>query len=165
MGGRDGFFEDAKKQNPEPSCSTRRCTRAPQYLVVEQKFGWGLPASTPPGPHALGHPTPLSGAVLRRDSSSAKLRDPRHTLPLRLPSDLEMAPESIERANKDPVSVDVGKARGALRRPRFRPRARRARARSAWRGQWDSTARLLLKRAGRSRPYAGEVAYVKGMIY
>ena len=152
-------FEDAKKQNPEHPFN-RKVYEGASVLVVGQNFGCG--SSREHAPQALmrwGIRAIVGGSFGEIFFGNCVILG----IPCLVASqaDLEWLQKAIERAPKDPVSVDVEK-----QEVRFGDRVIKATVPDGPRtqlvaGTWDSTA-VLLEAGGAIEATAGKLPYVKG---
>ena len=152
-------FEDAKKQNPEHPFN-QKVYEGASVLVVGQNFGCG--SSREHAPQALmrwGIRAIVGGSFGEIFFGNCVILG----IPCLVASqaDLEWLQKAIERAPKDPVSVDVEK-----QEVRFADRVIKATVPDGPRtqlvaGTWDSTA-VLLEAGGAIEATAGKLPYVKG---
>ena len=152
-------FEDAKKQNPEHPFN-QKVYEGASVLVVGQNFGCG--SSREHAPQALmrwGIRAIVGGSFGEIFFGNSVILG----IPCLVVSqaDLEWLQKAIERAPKDPVSVDVER-----QEVRFGDRVIKATVPDGPRtqlvaGTWDSTAVLLEAGAG-IEATAGKLPYVKG---
>ena len=152
-------FEDARKQNPEHPFNSPAYQGA-SVLVVGQNFGCG--SSREHAPQALmrwGIRAIVGGSFGEIFFGNCVILG----IPCLVASqaDLEWLQKAIERAPKDPVSVDVEK-----QEVRFGDRVIKATVPDGPHtqlvaGTWDSTA-VLLEAGGAIEATAGKLPYVKG---
>jgi len=152
-------FEDARKQNPEHPFNSPAYKGA-SVLVVGQNFGCG--SSREHAPQALmrwGIRAIVGGSFGEIFFGNCVILG----IPCLVASqaDLEWLQKAIERAPKDPVSVDVEK-----QEVRFGDRVIKATVPDGPHtqlvaGTWDSTA-VLLEAGGAIEATAGKLPYVKG---
>jgi len=152
-------FEDAKKQNPEHPFN-QKVYEGASVLVVGQNFGCG--SSREHAPQALmrwGIHAIVGGSFGEIFFGNCVILG----IPCLVASqaDLEWLQKAIERAPKDPVSVDVER-----QEVRFGDRVIKATVPDGPRtqlvaGTWDSTA-VLLEAGGAIEATAGKLPYVKG---
>ncbi len=152
-------FEDAKKQNPEHPFN-QKVYEGASVLVVGQNFGCG--SSREHAPQALmrwGIRAIVGGSFGEIFFGNCVILG----IPCLVASqaDLEWLQKAIERAPKDPVSVDVEQ-----QEVRFGDRVIKATVPDGPRtqlvaGTWDSTA-VLLEAGGAIEATAAKLPYVKG---
>jgi 3-isopropylmalate/(R)-2-methylmalate dehydratase small subunit len=152
-------FEDAKKQNPEHPFN-QKVYEGASVLVVGQNFGCG--SSREHAPQALirwGIRAIVGGSFGEIFFGNCVILG----IPCLVASqaDLEWLQKAIERAPKDPVSVDVER-----QEVRFGDRVIKATVPDGPRtqlvaGTWDSTA-VLLEAGEAIEATAGKLPYVKG---
>jgi 3-isopropylmalate/(R)-2-methylmalate dehydratase small subunit len=152
-------FEDAKKQNPEHPFN-QKVYEGASVLVVGQNFGCG--SSREHAPQALmrwGIRAIVGGSFGEIFFGNCVILG----IPCLVASqaDLEWLQKAIERAPKDPVSVDVER-----QEVRFGDRVIKAIVPDGPRtqlvaGTWDSTA-VLLEAGGAIEATAAKLPYVKG---